>query len=275
MKKRAFVKKTVLITGAASGIGRSTAEEFARAGATVILTDRDEEALQKTADALSAGGADVHCRVVDVTDQAAVEALASWVIATFGALDVLVNNAGVGHQGELADTSLETWRRLMDVNFWGPIYHVHAFLPSMLERRSGHIVNVSSGQAFFRLPTWGAYASIKVALGAYSEILRFELRRHGIRVTTVYPFMVNTPFYKDVKGKSLGSRLSMSLLPYYSMTPERVGRILFEAIGRRTPVELVSPINRLGMLMHLVPPLADAVSWLSDLVLSKDSARAA
>lgn len=264
-----------MITGAASGIGRQIADQFAKAEAILILTDRDAPALETATAELRAAGAEVHSHLVDVTDQRAVEALASRVIATFGGLDVLVNNAGIGHHGELADTSLETWRRLMDVNFWGPIYHVHAFLPSMLERRRGHIVNVSSGQAFFRLPTWGAYASIKVALGAYSEILRFELRRHGIRVTTVYPFMVNTPFYQDVRGGSLGSRLSMSLLPYYSMSPERVGRIIFKAVLRKEPVELVSHINRLGMLMQAVPPLADAVSWLSELVLSKESARAA
>lgn len=275
MKKPAFEKKVVLITGAAKGIGRATAEEFGRAGATLVLTDRDEEALLKASDELRALGAAVHNRVVDVTDQQAVEELAGWVERTLGGLDILVNNAGVGYQGALAETSMETWRRLVDVNFWGPLYHVYAFLPSMIKRRRGYIVNVSSGQAFFRLPTWGAYAAVKVALGAFSEILRFELRKHGIRVTTVYPFMVNTPFYEGMGGESLGARLSMQLLPYYSMTPARVGRIIVEAIGRRQPVVMVSPINRIGHIMHLLPPVANAMSWVSDRVLSKESAHAA
>ena len=255
-----FKEKTVLITGAARGIGFCTAMEFAKAGAVLIVTDRDGPALEDAATKLRDAGATVHARVVDVRDQAAVDALAAWVLDTLGRLDVLVNNAGVGHNGELADTSLETWRRLVDVNFWGPLYHVYAFLPSMIRRRSGHIVNVSSGQAFFRLPTWGAYAAIKVALGAFSETLHFELRKHRVQVTTVYPFMVNTPFYKGVEGETAGGRLSMKLLPYYSMSPERVGRIVFDAVRRNETVEMVSVINQVGYYLHLVPPLFGATA---------------
>ena len=269
MGKRGFDGKTVLITGAARGIGYCTAMDFAKAGAVLVLTDLDGAALDEAAAKLREAGATVHTRVVNVSDKAAVDAMAAWVLETLGHLDVLVNNAGVGHNGELAETSLATWRKLVDVNFWGPLYHVYAFLPSMIRRRSGHIVNVSSGQAFFRLPTWGAYAAIKVALGAFSETLHFEMRKHGIRVTTVYPFMVNTGFYKGVEGETLGGRLSMKLLPYYSMTPERVGRIVFDSVRRNETVEMVSPINLLGYYMHLVPPLFGAVSWVTDRVLAK------
>jgi NAD(P)-dependent dehydrogenase (short-subunit alcohol dehydrogenase family) len=262
----------VLITGAARGIGACTAAEFAHAGATLVLTDRDGPALEATAAKLRADGATVHARVVDVTDKAAVDALAAEVIGTLGGLDVLINNAGIGHTGELKDTSIETWRKLVDVNFWGPLYHVYAFLPSMIARRAGHVVNVSSGQAFFRLPTWGAYAAIKAALGVFSEVLHWELRKHDVRVTTVYPFMVNTPFYAGVQGETLGARMSMKLLPWYSMTPERVGRIVFESVRDNGTVEMVSPLNLLGYYLHLVPPAFGAVSWLTDRVLAKRAA---
>ena len=263
--------KKVLITGGASGIGRCTAENFARAGAELILTDIDESALEAAAKKIGELGAKVHTRVVDVADRDQVEELAAWINDGLGGLDILVNNAGIGHLGELAETNLETWRRLMAVNFWGPLHHVYAFLPSMIARKGGHIVNVSSGQAFFRLPTWGAYATIKLALGAFSEILHFEVAKHGIKVTTVYPFMVNTPFYDEVKVETFGARLSMKLLPYYSMTPERVGRIIFRAIRKEKRVEMVSIFNDVGFYSRLLPPLSNVISWTTNKFLASDS----
>jgi NAD(P)-dependent dehydrogenase (short-subunit alcohol dehydrogenase family) len=261
--------KTVLITGAASGIGLCTADEFARAGATLVLTDIDESALAVATERLRAHGGAVHARVMDVTKREAVDEVAAWVEGELGGLDILINNAGIGHQGELAETSLEVWRRLVDVNLWGPLHCTYAFLPAMRARGSGHIVNVSSGQAFFRLPTWGAYAAIKVAAGTFSEVLHFELRRQGIQVTTVYPFMVNTPFYKGVTGETLAARLSMKLLPYYSMTPERVGEIILRAVLEDRRVEMVHPINLIGFYVHLLPPLAAVVSELSSWLLAR------
>ena len=263
--------KTVLITGAANGIGRSTAEEFARAGAKLILTDIDGQALDATATALRATGATVETQVIDVGDRVAVNSLAARVLAEHGGLDVLVNNAGIGHLGELAETSLETWERLLRVNFWGPLYHVYAFLPSMIARRSGTIVNVSSGQAFFRLPTWGAYATIKLALGGFSELLHFEVRKHGIKVTTVYPFLVNTGFYRDAKADTFGGRMSLKFLPYYSSTPGKVGRLIFRAVEKERRVEMVSLINDVGYYTRLLPPVAGAIAMLSNLILAKDA----
>jgi len=262
-------KKTVLVTGGASGIGLSTAEAFAKADYRVIITDIDEQALQRAMCRFNGNGADVHPKVVDVASREQVQALAEWVASEVGALDVLVNNAGVGHHGELAETSLDTWKKLLDVNFWGPLYHVYAFLPAMKRRAAGLIINVSSGQAFFRLPTWGAYASIKAALGVFSEILHFELRKHGITVITVYPFMVNTPFYREIEGETWAGKLSMKLVPYYSMTPEKVGRIIFRAAERHKKVEKVSVINSLGHYMQLVPFVGDVMARATTLLLAK------
>ena len=260
--------KTVLITGGASGIGFCTAGEFARAGYRVILTDIDEQRLAGAAQLLETPGCPVHTYRVDVTDREQVRELAESVQREFGPLDVLINNAGIGHHGELADTGLETWDRLIRVNLLGPLNHIYAFLPAMLKSGSGQIVNISSGQAFFRLPTWGAYASVKVALGALSEIMHYELRKHGISVTTVYPFMVNTPFYRDVRTDTLAGRLSMLLLPLYSMSPERVGRIIFKATQRHARVEMVSVLNTLALYGRMVPGVSEIMSVASDRLLS-------
>ncbi len=262
--------KRVLITGGANGIGFCVATEFAEAGAELVLTDLDEEALQRAAEQLHAKtGAVVHTRRCDVVSQEQVEAVASWVVDELGGLDVLINNAGVGHHGELADTSLQTWRKLIDVNFWGPLHHVYAFLPHMRARGGGHIVNVSSGQAFFRLPTWGAYTAAKAALAAFSEVLHFELAPKNIDVTTVYPFLVNTGFYDGVEGESLGARLSMKLMPLYSMKADTVGRVIYRAVVNKKRVEMVTILNDLGQLASVAPLLPRVMGVLGNWVLAK------
>lgn len=263
---------TVLVTGAAKGIGRCAASEFAAAGCTLFLTDLDGPALAETAEALRATGATVHTRVVNVADPVAVAACADWVRDLAGPLDVLVNNAGIGYSGPLATTSLSTWRRLVEVDLMGPLHHADAFLPSMLDRRAGTVVNVSSGQAFFRLPTWGAYAAVKAALGAWSELLSFEVAAAGVRVVTVYPFMVDTGFYRDISaGDTWMSRLSMRLVPWYSMKPEAVGRILFEAARDGRRVEMVHPANLVGFYSRLLPPVSTLVTALSTRLLAGDA----
>ena len=263
--------KRIVLTGAASGIGRCAAKEFARAGCELIITDINEELLKETTEELRERGASVRSYVVDVSRREQVEEMAESVINSYDGIDILINNAGIGHSGEIVETTLETWERLMAINFWGPLYHVYAFLPSMIERGSGHIVNVSSGQAFFRLPTWGAYSTVKLALGAFSEILRFELRKFDIQVTTFYPFMVNTPFYGDIEGETFFQRLSMKMMPYYSMSPERVGKILFKAVKKRKAIEMVSVINDIGKLTRFVPKVADIVGMASIMALGKSA----
>ena len=261
--------KKVLITGAAGGIGLNLAKHFAREKSILILTDINELALKRAAEQLKETGCVVHHKVIDVSDQIAVEQTAAWIQRDLGGLDILVNNAGIGHTGEMADTTIDTWKKLIDINFLGPLYHVYAFLPHMKRQRSGHIVNVSSGQAFFRLPTWGPYATIKLALGAFSEILRFEVKKYNIKVTTVYPFMVDTGFYNDIKGETWGQKISMLLVPYYSMKPEKVGRIIFSAIKKQRPVEMVSALNQVVKRMHVIPKATDIMSTATMLFLGK------
>lgn len=260
--------KTILVTGAAAGIGYCLAENLAKAGAVLVLTDINAKALEEAKDKLADHGAVIYTRALDVSDKKAVFTLAKWVEESLGGLDILVNNAGIGHSGELAETTLEDWHRLININFFGPLYHVYAFLPYMKEKNAGHIVNVSSGQAFFRLPTWGAYATVKLALGAFSELLYFELKKYKIKVTTVYPFMVNTGFYDNIEAETWGAKMSMKLLPYYSMTPQKVAKIIFKAIRKETQVEMVSIFNDVGYYSRLVPPVSNVISSFTNILLA-------
>jgi NAD(P)-dependent dehydrogenase (short-subunit alcohol dehydrogenase family) len=158
----AAVTEVVVITEAASGIGRATVLRFARGGAAVHACDRDPEGLRSVAaDAQALAGA-VYTHVLDVTDPEAVEALAAAVYETGGAVDLLHNNAGVGVSGPVDALALEDWRRVIDVNLMGVVHGVAAFVPRMLAQgRAGHIVNTASSAALMGLPFTAAYSASK------------------------------------------------------------------------------------------------------------------
>jgi NAD(P)-dependent dehydrogenase (short-subunit alcohol dehydrogenase family) len=265
--------KVVLITGGAVGIGYCVAENFANAGARLVLVDVREKDLKAAKTKLAKRAASVDTYVVDVSNQKQVDAMAADVLAKHGHLDVLVNNAGIGYMGEIADTPMSVWRKLMEVNFWGPLHLTYAFLPSMKERGAGNITNVSSGQAFFQLPTWGPYAAIKTALGVVSEILHWEVRKYGVTVTTVYPYMVRTHLYDEVKADTLGGKLSMALLPLYSQSPEKVGKIIFKAIKSGRRVEMVNVLNDFAKLGRVIWPVGEAISYFSNLFLASGKSK--
>jgi NAD(P)-dependent dehydrogenase (short-subunit alcohol dehydrogenase family) len=274
------MNKRVLITGAARGIGYELAKEFLLSGSTVIMTDKDRDVLEKSytqiqREVLKEIGKSHYtlkgklyryrCDVEFVKD---IQAVRELIEEQVGGLDILINNAGIPCNKEMAAMDHYEWRRLVNVNLLGPIYHINEFLP-MLKKSSGHIVNVSSGQAYFRLPGWGAYAATKVALGAMSEVLAFELSKYDIKVTTVYPFMVNTPFYKEIVGDTFMSQMAMKLIPFYSDSPEKVANKIFTAVQNEKRVEMVNPINRIGQVIRAVPLFADVTTYLSNFFLLK------
>ena len=246
--------KVVLITGVGTNnVGFMTAREFGKAGSRLVLANINEESLKQAADSFKQDGVEIYTYTVDVSDKKQVEAMASDVIKKFGRIDVLINNAGIGHTAEFIATDYHTWERLFNVNFWGPMYHIYAFLPHMIKRGDGHIVNISTGQAYFWMPTWGAYTTSKLALGAFSEILHYELRDFGITVTTVYPFLIrNTEFYKDkdMKLVSWGLKMFMKCLPFYSNTPEAVGKKIYKAVVRKKRIERVHYTNWIGKYIY-------------------------
>lgn len=263
--------KKVLITGGAKGIGFHTAQIFAQNGAQIIITDINKNALNDAQKKLQQFDGPIHTYVVDVSDQKQVENLAKDIIKQHKGIDVLINNAGVGLTKEMADMSLEEWKKQIGVNLWGPLYHMYSFLPDMLGKAKGQIVNVSSGQAFFRLPTWGAYAAIKLCLGGLSNILYYELRSRGIQVTTIYPFMVNTGFYNKIKDseQTFGTKLAMKLLPYYSNKPETLGKKIFQAVKKKKKTEMVHILNWVAYYMWFIPFLANIVGYFTFLFLGK------
>ncbi|GAA3548591.1 short chain dehydrogenase [Aeromicrobium flavum] len=166
-----------------------------------MLTDLDQGALDELADELRASGGEVLvATALDLTDAESVRSFAEGVDARFGSLDVLLNIAGISVWGTIDRLEEEHWRRLIDVNLMGPVHVLSSFLPAMIDAgRGGHIVNVSSAAGIFGLPWHAAYSASKFGLRGVSEVLRFDLRHHGIGVSLVCPGAVATPLVQGLE----------------------------------------------------------------------------
>ncbi len=189
------------MTGAASGIGRATALKLAELGAELYLTDRDAEGLDiVVADAEALGATVAAHRALDVSDFEAVSAFADDVHAANGALDIVMNIAGISAWGTVSTLSHQHWKSMIDVNLMGPIHVIETFLPPMVAAgRGGHLVNVSSAAGIVALPWHAAYSASKYGLRGLSEVLRFDLARHRIGVSVVVPGAVKTGLVQTVQ----------------------------------------------------------------------------
>jgi NAD(P)-dependent dehydrogenase (short-subunit alcohol dehydrogenase family) len=196
-----FAGKRCLLTGAASGIGRSTALKLAAEGAELFLTDRDAEGLEKTvADARALGGVVRVHRAFDISDYDAVDQFAADVHAEHPAMDVVMNIAGVSAWGTVSTLTHQHWKSMIDINLMGPIHIIESFVPPMVAAgRGGHLVNVSSAAGLVALPWHAAYSASKYGLRGLSEVLRFDLARHRVGVTVVVPGAVKTPLVQTVQ----------------------------------------------------------------------------
>jgi short-subunit dehydrogenase len=189
--------KVVLITGASEGIGAACAAEFARCGAKLSLTARSEDALRKAA--ASAGATDALICAGDVTDDAHRRRLVDLTLDRFGAIDILINNAGMGLYIPSWRVPMEEARHLMELNFFAPLALTQMVVPHMRERRSGMIVNVGSIAGKVTLPWMTIYSVSKYAIGSLTDGLRMELRRDNIRSMIVCPGYVKTAFQQHVR----------------------------------------------------------------------------
>jgi NAD(P)-dependent dehydrogenase (short-subunit alcohol dehydrogenase family) len=191
--QRDFEGHVAVVTGAGSGIGRSTALLLARLGARVHAADLDKQAVEGVVAEIEAAGGHGTAHVTDVSDPSSVEALAEQVFAADGAVDVLHNNAGVGHAGRVDEITLEEWQRVLGVNLMGVVHGVHHFVPRMLRQgRPAHIVNTASLAGLVPVAELAPYATSKHAVVGLSESLNAELAPRGIRVSAVCPGYVNT-----------------------------------------------------------------------------------
>jgi 2-hydroxycyclohexanecarboxyl-CoA dehydrogenase len=241
----------VLITGAGSGIGRATALTFADAGARVLAVDIDREAAEKTAAACGERGVESRAYGVDVADRVAVAGLADVVHTEFGALDVLVNNAGVGMSARFLDMPLEDWDWIVSINLMGAIYLCHAFGPRMVGRGRGHVVNISSGLGYTPTASEPGYGTTKAAVLAFSRSLRADWHSQGVGVSAICPGVIDTPiidhtrFRGDQAAPDRVARVK-DLFSKRGHPPEVVARAVLAAVRENRSVVPVGIESRFG-----------------------------
>jgi short-subunit dehydrogenase len=222
--------KVVLITGASEGIGAACAAEFARAGARLSLTARSEDALRR------AGGSDALVTPGDLTREDTRRSVVERTLERYGAIDILINNAGVGDYIPSWRSSMEDARRLMELNFFALLGMVQLVAPHMRERRSGSIVNIGSIAGRMTLPWMTLYSASKYAVGSLTEGLRGELRRDGVHAMLVCPGYVKTRFQQNVIGGTPPADIQRS--KRFAITPEDCARDIRRGVerGARTVV---------------------------------------
>jgi NAD(P)-dependent dehydrogenase (short-subunit alcohol dehydrogenase family) len=239
MPPRSVENKRVLITGAASGIGRATAVASARKGARLYLTDINEAPLAAVAAEIRAAGGDVdHAEALDISDHSAVAAMADEIHSAHGSVDIVMNIAGIAVWGTLETLSHDQWRRVVDVNLMGPIHVLECFLPAMISAgRGGHVVNVSSAAGLFGLPWHAPYSAAKFGLRGISEVLRFDLHGHDIGVSLVCPGAVDTGLVNtiEIAGVDRSSPTIQRFTARFrrsAVTPETAAARILEGIER-------------------------------------------
>jgi NAD(P)-dependent dehydrogenase (short-subunit alcohol dehydrogenase family) len=250
-----FADKGVVITGAASGIGRALAVNLAGRGARVAISDIDAPGLDATAARCVAAGAAVRVDRLNVTDREAFVAYADQVRAHFGAVHQIYNNAGIAHYGDVERESFKDIERIFDVNFWGVVNGTKAFLPHLIDSGDGHVINVSSLFGLITFPGQGAYNASKFAVRGFTEALRQEMMvtRRPVRVTCVHPGGIKTAVARNATAAR-------------GWDPASVARVFDERMALHSPEMAAAAIVR-GVRRHrariVVGAEAKALDWLA------------
>lgn len=240
-----FDGKTVLVTGASSGIGWEASLLFAERGAGVIAIARREDLLESLYAKITKNNGQITIIKCDVTDQQQVNQTIKRVLKEVKCPDILVNNAGIIEIDTVINTDISKIKKIMDTNYFGMVYMTKGFLPHMVKKGSGHIVNVASLAASFGLPMISSYCASKFAMLGFSEGLRHELFGSGIGVTVVSPIMVRTGFVNK-SG--------------YALSPQSVARAILRASNSPRAEITVPAIARAGVIVkHAIPFLTDSI----------------
>lgn len=249
-----FKDKIVLITGASSGIGKEAAIQFAKKGSNVILVARRKQKLEQIADDLKKFNISTLICECDVSDKFQVEKMSKLVLEKYSSIDILVNNAGFAIYGSVFDLTTEEIESQMATNYFGMIYCIKNFLPSMIQKKSGHIVNVASVAASFGLPGIASYCASKFAMLGFSEGLKHELKGTGVGITVVSPIMVRTDFFDHP---------SFQKMPKYSplsLSDKTVAKaILRAASSPRLEIIVPSVIRVAVWIKHTFPYLINPI----------------
>lgn len=254
-----FSGKTVLITGGSRGLGLVMARQLAAEGARLVLCARNAEELDKAREELSGRGAEVYSMVCDITDQQQVNTMMATVQNDFGAIDVLINNAGIISAGPIAEMTIQEFEEAMNIHFWGPVYTTLAVLPSMRARGGGRILNIASIGGVISVPHLVPYSASKFALVGLSEGLRTELMQYNISVTTATPGLMQTgsPRHAIMKGHHKEEYALFKIMdsnPLTSMSAEASASEILDALRHGDAGVSTTLFAKSGILLHKLSP---------------------
>lgn len=259
---RSVAGRTAFITGAASGIGRALALELGRCGAHCFLVDIDEDGLEATARDVRRYGVKVDIQRCNLAEPEQVSAVCRRVLAEWGGVDLLINNAGIAFYGPTTSMTTEQWDRLLAVNLHAPIQITRELLPSLLERLDAHVVNMCSIAGLVAGGRFAAYHVSKFGLIGFTEALRAEFGRKGLGVTAICPGPVCTGLYESAEA---GNRSTVPVPPRWaSTTPEVVARKTLKAIRRNRRQVLITPMaHALSAIKRFAPGVIDFANSFS------------
>ncbi len=255
--KNIFKDKTVIVTGASSGIGLATAREFASKGSRVVLAARSEERLIEIENEMKSQGYEVMICRTDVSKEEDCRRLIEKSVERFGTIDILINNAGISMRALFSELELDVIKRLMDVNFWGTVYCTKYALPYIVKNR-GSIVGVSSVAGFHGLPGRSGYSASKFAIHGFLETIRIENLHKKLHVMVIAPGFTSS----EVRRHALladGSEQGVSPRKEgRMMTPERVAKGILKGIRKKKRNKILSLVGQLtALFQRIVPTLVD------------------
>ena len=239
--------RTVLITGASSGIGKSTALKIGEAGGTVLLVARTKEKLDEVARQIEDLGGIAYVHPANLSEMDDIDRMAAEVLEQHGHVDVLINNAGKSIRRSI-DRSYERFhdfQRTMQVNYFGPVKLILDVLPTMRERQSGHIVNISTIGLQVNTPRFAAYVASKAALDAFSRVIASEVKDDKVHITTINMPLVRTPMIAPTRMYDM----------FPAITPEEAAEMIAKAMVNR-PKKVATKLGNFGELLYAVAPKA-------------------
>lgn len=228
----AFENKVTFVTGAASGLGRGIAELLGAYGAVVLVADLDAAGAQRVADGIVERGGTAQALALDVSQAAAYEQSVAKVVAQYGRIDYLFNNAGMGVSGPAQHLTLAQWQKVLAVNLNGVVNGVVAVYPYMVKQRAGHIVNTASLAGLVPFPSAVPYATTKTAVVGLSRSLRIEAAEYGVRVSAICPGFVDTPIYQNAELVGIGVSDLLRTIPFKLIPTDRAVRIILRGVAR-------------------------------------------
>ncbi|MBN2547985.1 MAG: SDR family oxidoreductase [Anaerolineales bacterium] len=258
-----FHAKNVFITGGSSGIGLALAQEFTRLGARLFLVARDPGKLEAAVNQLSGlGPGPITALPADVSSPEQAKQAVETALQRAGVIDILINSAGNVIPGYVQDIPVEAYRELIETNYLGTVYITKAALPGMMARRSGHIINISSGAGFVGFMGYTAYSPTKYAVRGFTDCLRNELKPYGIQVAIVYPPDTDTPqLAYDIQHRPVEINYAM---PVSVQKPESVARAILRGIERKQRVIIPDLGTRLfyNLFSFLGDYTFNVIDWL-------------